>query len=237
MLENEINRNTLARRVGVNALGCFAVAYLGWKDRHVVQEMIDSILWRKNSMPEAYENRFFKYHPEAVRVTLYFLSYQVKDLIDTITWNDDSSVFVVHHIISILSACGALNSGIAQFYTIFYFGFSELSTGILNLFVNFDDTAGVKGLGMAFPVVKIVLGVSFIFLFLVCRVVLWWAVTYYFCRDAWNALRGNDSRLEGRRNTLRFGIVSLSFMSLLQIIWLAEMVKIGKKEFQNIGLL
>lgn len=115
LLEDETNRNILARHIGVDALSCFVVAYLGWRARHVLQEMIDAVIWRKNSMPIAYENRMYKYHPEACRIVLYFFAYQVKNTYDTIVWNDGPE-FIAHHLLTLGTAWGAMIPGTAHFY-------------------------------------------------------------------------------------------------------------------------
>jgi len=87
--------------------------------------------------------------------------------------------------------------------------------------------------------VKVAIGGVFTVLFIICRVLLWSSVSYYYCQDAWNALSGSDPRLEvpGIRNWYRFTFLSLSILSLLQIIWLAEIVRVGKEELQKTGLL
>jgi hypothetical protein len=236
ILHDETNRNILARHVGVDALSCFTVAILGWQSRHVVQDMIDASLGRgKNSMPLAYERRMFTYQPEAQRITLYFAAYQLKNTYDTIVW-DDGIIFVIHHVLTLFTTWGALQ-GNAHFYAIFYFGFSEISTGVLCLLANFEDEHGVVGLGDAFPMVKVCLGAIFTVLFVICRVFMWSTVSYYYCRDAWNLLGGSDPRLDGHKTWFRFTFVSLSILSLLQIIWLVEIGRVGKEELEKVGLL
>lgn len=238
ILENETSRNILARHIGVDAFSCFTVAILGWKARHVVQDLIDATIGgRKNAMPEAYEGRMFTYQPEGQRVSLFFLAYQIKNTYDTLVWND-GIIFVIHHVLTLFTTWGAVQ-GNAHFYALFYFGFSEISTGVLCLLANFDDEFGVVGLADAFPMVKVVLGGLFAAMFVLCRVVMWSTVSYYYCRDAWNLLGGSNPRLElpGHRAWFRFTFVSLSILSLLQIIWLAEIVRIGKEELEKIGIL
>ena len=86
MLEVENNRNILARHIGVEAVSCLTVATLGWKARHIVQEVADATVLRKGSLSPAYENRLYKYQPEAVRILVFFFAFQVKNLIDSIVW-------------------------------------------------------------------------------------------------------------------------------------------------------
>lgn len=227
ILEDETSRQILARHIGVDATSCFVVATLGWRARHVAQDFIDAMFRkRKNAMPLAYEGRMFTYHPEAQRVTLFFLSYQLKNTYDTIMW-DDGIIFILHHVLTLFTIWGAMQ-GHAHFYALFYFGVSEISTGSLCLLANFDDEFGVVGLGEAFPMVKVAIGGVFTVLFIICRVLLWSSVSYYYCQDAWNALSGSDPRLEvpGIRNWYRFTFLSLSILSLLQIIWLLSLIHI-----------
>ena len=235
LLDNETNRNILARHVGVDAFSCFVVAFLGYQARHLVKDMIDATLNRKvNAMPVAYESRMFMYQPEAARITLFFFAYQIKNTYDTIVWNDGIE-FIMHHVLTLFTAWGALVQGSAHFYVPFYFGVSEVSTAVLCLLANFDDIHGVPGLAAAFPLGKAVLGGVFAVCFIVCRVFMWSTVSYYYCRDAWNVLSGSDPRLQGRKAWFRFTFVSLALLSLLQIIWLAEIFRIGKMELEKMG--
>ena len=236
MLQEAVNRAILARHVGVDAGSCFVVAILGWKARHVNQDMLDAVFRRQNSMPVAFENRVFKYQPECYRLTLFFFAYQIKNTYDTIYWNDGPE-FIAHHVLTLATAWGALYPGSCQYYATFYFGVSEISTGVLCLLANFDDVHGVKGMADAFPLTKMAIGGLFAALFIICRVLMWSTVSFYYCRDAWNALKSGDPRLEGRRTWLRFTFVSLSLLSLLQIIWLAEIFRIGHEELVKSGFL
>jgi hypothetical protein len=237
LLQNETNRNILARHVGVDSFSCFVVAILGYNCRHVVQDLTDAAFGRRtNAMPIVYERRMFTYSPESMRITLFFFAYQVKNTYDTIVW-DDGILFILHHVLTLFTAWGALAQGCAHFYVPFYFGVSEISTAVLCLLANFDDIHGVVGLADAFPMVKVVLGGLFAALFVICRVFMWSTVSYYYCRDAWNALSGSDPRMPSRRMWLRYTFVSLALLSVLQIIWLAEIARVGMEELQKVGLL
>jgi len=108
---------------------------------------------------------------------------------------------------------------------------------VLCLLANFDDEHGVPGLADAFPIVKVCLGGLFAVLFVVCRVLMWSTISYYYCRDAWNALGGSDPRMKKHKMWFRYTLVSLSLLSLLQIIWLYEIARIGKEELEKIGML
>jgi len=235
ILEDDIGRKVLARHVGVDAVSCFVVAYLGWTGRHVVQDLIDATIGgKKNAMPVAYEGRMFTYQPVAQRIALFFVAYQIKNTYDTIVWND-GIIFILHHVLTLFTTWGALQ-GNAHFYVLFYFGVSEISTGVLCLLANFDDEHGVVGLGDAFPMSKVVVGGLFAVLFVVCRVFMWSTVSYYYCRDAWNVLSGSHPRMHQHKTWFRFTFMSLSLLSVLQVIWLAEIGKVGYEELQKVGL-
>eukprot|EP00934_Nitzschia_sp_Nitz4_P003336 Nitzschia sp. Nitz4//scaffold250_size28497//16634//17659//NITZ4_008126-RA/size28497-processed-gene-0.13-mRNA-1//1//CDS//3329544219//3326//frame0 len=238
ILQVETNRMILARHLGVDALSCFIVTFLGWDaSKTIGSDMIDAIFrGNRRAVPVAFENRVFKYHPESLRLTLFFFAYQIKNTYDTLIWNDGPE-FVAHHILTILTAWGALAPGSMHYYALFYFGVSEVSTAVLCILANFDEIHGVPGLAEAFPVAKAVIGFTFAGLFILCRVFLWTNISYYYCRDAWNVLSTNDPRLQGRRTWLRYTFVSLALLSLLQIVWLGEIARVARLELEGLGLL
>jgi TLC domain len=182
--------------------------------------------------------RLFSYHPEAFRVSVFFVGYQVKNTCDTIIWNDGPE-FIFHHIFSIFTAIGAMYPGTGHMYTIFFFGLSEISTAILCLLANFDDIHGVPGLGNAFPVVKAILGIIFAIHFIVFRCLLWPVFAYYFVRDVRTAMEYEsiDVRCQQRHSWLRFFLISLSGISILQVAWLGQIFIQGKQEFEKMGFL
>lgn len=238
ILENETNRNILARHVAVDVLACAIVFCMGWTSRHLCQGVTDAVFFGKTSaMPDAgHEQRLFTYHPAGFRVSLFFFAYQIKNLYDTIAWNDGPE-FIFHHIFSLITAWGAMVPGCGHIYTIFFFGMCEISTGVLCLLANFDDEHGVPGLGEAFPIFKVVLGGIFSVLFILCRCILWPVFSRFFVGDCLLALKGNDERTKPRRIWLQFFLVSLSGLSILQIAWLGQIVIIGKEELGKAGLI
>jgi hypothetical protein len=199
-------------------------------------EMVDAVNGKQGSMAKAYEQRMYTYRPEGFRISLFFIVYSFKNTIDTIIW-DDGIEFIIHHSLCLFTAWGALFPGTAHFYAPFYFGVSEVSTAVLCLLANFDEAHGVKGLTEAWPVGKVVFGAAFAILFIFFRVICWSAVSYFYCRDAWNALSGVDPRTADRKTYLRFTFVSLSLLSLLQILWLGQIFIIGKEELEKMGMI
>ena len=108
---------------------------------------------------------------------------------------------------------------------------------VLCLLANFDDEHGAVGLSDAFPMFKIVLGGIFATLFVICRVFMWSAFSYHYVRDTLNLISGSDPRAERHKLWFRFTVVSLSSLTVLQIIWLGDIVRIGKEELEKLGML
>jgi len=181
---------------------------------------------------DGFEERVFGYHPGSQRLVTMFFVYQVKNMYDTIVWGDGIE-FVLHHIFAGAAAWGGLFPGCCHFYALFYFGFSEISTAILCLLANFDPDFGVVGLEKVFPKTKIVLGTFFVTSFIVCRLILWPFTTYYFARDTLNAIKSDVPRAEGRRGYLKLISFCCAGLSLIQFVFVAMIVKIGKEEVKN----
>lgn len=236
ILEDEKNRHILARHLGVDVLGCFCVAFFGLRARHVYKDYFDTVIWGKNAMPKPFETRLFTYHAESSRILTLFLGYQAKNTIDSILWQD-GIVFYIHHILAVGAAWGGLFPDSAHYYAVFYFGISELSTCVLCALANFDDEFGVNGLGDAFPLTKLVFGGLFATCFIVCRVLMWSTISYYFCTDVWRLLQTDDPRLVGRKTWFKFTLIANAALSLLQVLWLGEIFLTGKKELENMGFL
>jgi hypothetical protein len=250
ILQDETHRHILARHIGVDALSCLIVALLGWGSRHVCAGPVQAAtatLWRRNggnnnsrhsdAMPAAgHEQRLYTYHPAGFRIAALFFFYQVKNMYDTVVWNDGPE-FIFHHVFSLITAWGAMSTGVGMLYAIFFFGLCEISTGVLCLLANFDDQHGVPGLGEALPTVKVGMGALFVVLFLACRVILWPTYSYYFCQDVLQALKINDARTKPIRGWLTFFLISLSGLSVLQVAWLGQIFVIAKEELVKTGFL
>jgi len=237
LLEDETNRNILARHIGIDAFCCAVVAILGWQCKSICQGVLQAAFQRKNAMPPAAcDARMFTYHPAGFRITMLFFFYQVKNLYDTIAWGDGPE-YIFHHCFSLLTSWGGMYPGCGYFYSVFFFGISEISTSVLCLLANFDDEHGVPGLGDAFPLVKVGLGGCFVVLFIICRCTLWPIFSYYFVRDSFAVLKGNDPRTEIRRHWLKFFLVSLSGLSILQVAWLGQIFVIAGEELTKMGFI
>lgn len=234
LLENETNRHVLSRHIGVDALACLAVGYVGIKNLHIMDDLKNHTLRRSKSMVETdYEKRLFTYHPAAQQVLLLFFSYQVKNMYDTIVWND-GIIFIIHHLLSGAAAWGGMYPGAAHFYAIFYMGISEISTAILCLLANFDDEFGVVGLGDAFPITRAALGVIFAVAFIICRATIWPIVTYHLFKDSIQALKSESSKYRSKDKWIKIFMFTSSALSILQVLWLGEIIVTVKTEVEKL---
>merc|ERR1712107_818898 len=171
----------------------------------------------------------------AYRLALFFFGYQVKNLIDSLVWND-GFVFLFHHVFCLIVCYGALSVGLALSYGPFYLGFSEVSTAVLCVLANYDDEHGVPGLSEAFPMTKMFFGGLFAVCFLIFRVFLWPFFTYLFVKDCMLALKGESVRAKERKLWVRIFMGSNSFLSALQVLWLGQIVWMGMEEYKKIML-
>ncbi|CAB9498089.1 expressed unknown protein [Seminavis robusta] len=234
ILQNATNRGILARHIGTDAFCCFVCATMGAACfMTVCPELVHAATGKIKGYQAArggYELRLFTYSPRAYHLALFFFWYQVKNTIDTILWND-GIVFVAHHAMTLTVAYGTLRHCVCQAYAPFFFGISEISTAVLCLLANFDDTHGVPGLADAFPAGKVALGAAFAVAFIVCRVLLWSYCGYFFVNDAMLALK--HSSREAEKPWVKVFLGSFSGLSLLQVIWLGQIILVGKEELYD----
>ena len=218
-------------------MGCGILVSCAYQARHIYQDLINAVIWqKKDAMKKSYENRLFRHYAEGSRILTFFIGYIMKDTVDVFLWKD-GMVFLTHHMLAALAAWGGLFPDGAHYYGILYFGLLETSTIPLSLLANFDDDFGAKGLGEALPRTKVAIGCIFAISFFVFRVVLWSAVSYFACKDLWAVLKSDDPRLEGRKTWFRYLLVGIIPLSLLQLVWLGDIIVAGKTELDNIGYL
>jgi TLC domain. len=230
VLEIERHRHILARHIAVDAFSCAAVAFIAYKHKHFLRQF-----WTMRR-DQNFHHRLHQYNPAGHQVLLFFFSYQVKNMYDTIKWND-GIVFILHHVFAGAAAWGGMYPGVASVYSLFFMGISEISTCILCLLANFDDDFGVKGLDQAFPMTRMILGVTFVVTFVICRILLWPLFTFHFLGDARQALERNGPfETPAVKNALRMMMVACCGLSILQVIWLGEIVMISKQELSKLLL-
>lgn len=235
VLENETNRHILARHIAVDFAALVMCAYVAITNRDGCSEIIrHGLSYGKSDgmKDDGLEERVFKYHPGSQRLMTLFFVYQVKNMYDTIYWGDGIE-FVLHHILAGTAAWGGLFPGCLHSYALFYFGFSEVSTAILCLLANFDPEFGVVGLEMVFPKTKMVLGALFVTSFIVCRLIMWPFWSYHCIKDIRAAIRSNSPRADGRRGYLRLVLCCCIGLSLIQLVFVAMIVNVGKEEVEK----
>ena len=87
LLQVEVHRQILARHLAVDAFSCAGVAWLGWLGRAAWWPVLE------RRIPVAgWEDRLFKFQPDGYRLSLFFFTFQTKNMIDTIIWNDVRTV-------------------------------------------------------------------------------------------------------------------------------------------------
>lgn len=237
ILHVERNRHILARHLAVDFGSLAICCYIALKNRHAVcGELITYMKARGKSdsmSDEGSERRVFQYHPSSQQLLCWFFAYQAKNMYDTIYWNDGIE-FVIHHIFAGAAAWGGMFPGCCHFYTIFYMGLSEISTAILCLLANFDDQFGVVGLEQVFPKTRVVLGALFVASFIVCRCIMWPIVTHHFFKDTSKALESKHPLAAGRRNFLHLLRFCCFGLSVIQLVFVAMIVQIGKEELTKL---
>jgi hypothetical protein len=261
ILGNARNRGILAR--GVTNTACFA--YMGWMGLYCLSTLggwsaysaaapmaaagtdmaavasgdgVASLLGGDQaSTTYGSSARLYAYSPMSQRLVLFTLSFQSKNLIDTIVHND-GFVFVVHHVATGLLAVLALRPYL-HLYAPFFFGISEISTLWIGVLVMFDENHGIKELGERFPNVMSFTGVVFAVKFILLRIVVWPLVCLHFWRDGLAQLGyyGNDTGggslessvgkgvapMHSKAVVLLFLVVNIGLTSL-QVLWLKEII-------------
>lgn len=144
-------------------------------------------------------------------------------------------IFIAHHLFAGMTAWYGMYPGVASMYGLFFMGISEISTCVLCLLANFDPQFGIDGLDKVFPLTKVALGVVFVVLFIICRVILWPIYSYHFLLDAKMLLK-RDSALETneKKNALKIMIISNLFLTVLQVAWLGEVIMTAKVEVRAV---
>ena len=81
LLENETNRQILARHLGVDTLSLGILGLLGWNARKIIWSVVEEWAYGKKGAVQMddYNKRMFAVHPEGVRIATFFFWYQVKN--------------------------------------------------------------------------------------------------------------------------------------------------------------
>lgn len=226
VMEIKRHQQILARHIGVDALWCFVVAYVGCGNWRILSEVLTL------KKDDEFSRRIYTYQPSGHQILLVFLAYQVKNLYDSYVWND-GIIFILHHIFAGVTALLGMYPGVASMYGIFFMGISESSTFFLCLLANFDPSFGVDGLDVAFPKTRIFLAFLFIVSFITVRIIMWPICTYHFLRDSGSVLKINgDRETKPVKLALAMMMISSCLLTILQVVWLGEILLTAKKEIE-----
>ena len=188
-------------------------------------------MWQDLSMdavPATAHGRVYMYLPKFALTCVAMLAFQLKNLVDSIHYNDGPE-FVAHHLVCIFVAFGSLHGQFLHLYGIFFFGLSEISTAIVSALACFDDKLGVAELGDYFPNAKIAIGGTFTLAFIALRIVVWPYLSYLLTLDC-NVLLA-DGTAHSPPIVYSF-LGCLLGLTCLQFFWLTEILKRAPAELR-----
>ena len=137
---------------------------------------------------DAHTRSYYSHSEWAVFLCRLQVAYELKNLVDSCIFGD-GVVFILHHIATCTLAFFALHPYL-HLYSSFFFGISEVSTAVLCVLANWDESRGIKGangeslFAVLFPTAMKVIGVIFAVLFVILRIVVWPVISYYFWLDS-----------------------------------------------------
>lgn len=200
---------------------------IGWKHRTI----LPIAYLGKESLDDTFDKRLYSYHPSSQNVLVIFTAFQIKNLYDAIVFNDGPE-FLAHHIASLFCSIGALFNRVANCYGVFFMGISELSTALVCLLANFDHKHGIVDLDKVFPNIRLFIGVIFIGLFFIFRIIVWSILFFQLFKDSWKALKRNSKKESlSVKILLETFIVCGSGVTILQFVWLRDIVNGVRNEF------
>ena len=223
------NRDILSRRllegVVMSALGVVGL---------LIQ---DEQGWSNSDMA----GRPFTYNPWTTALVFFQAAYQCFNMLTSIRDND-GIVFIVHHIAT-ASLCVLTLKPFMQPWCPYFLGVSEVSTAPLCFLACYDERWGVPDLSRRLPKTKMLLGVVFAALFVACRIFGWFYYSYGFWQDMLALFPS-----QGGTDPLTFFFVQGDFfpilifvltvnvgLSILQVVWLGEIVVTAHQELLGSG--
>jgi len=229
IFDNEYDRRVLARHFAVDIVGCSIVAYLGYGYRHLAAAIFNGKDVSNGSVaayftldPKGAAQRVYTYVPEGHHILIYFMAYQIKNTYDSWVWKD-GTLFMIHHAFALGAGWTGLYPGVAQIYGIFFMGISELSTVSLCVLGNFDPDLGVAGLAEAFPTVRLMVGLNFVVMFILVRIICWPAFAYHFSNDMKIVLERDAATLSpSSKMAMNFLFRCCQVLSFMQILFLGQ---------------
>ena len=177
-------------------------------------------------LPPTAHGRVYSYLPKFAWTCVAMGAFQTKNLLDSIIFGDGPE-FIMHHLVCIFVAYGALSGQFLHLYGIFFFGLSEASTALVSVLACFDEKLGVPELGDEHPLLKITCGISFAVSFIAIRIVVWPYLAYCLTLDCLQVLKEGSSHSEV---IVWSFLACLLALTLLQFFWLAEIVRQARIE-------
>lgn len=86
------------------------------------------------------------------------------------------------------------------------------------------------GLDDVLPMTRVVVAVAFVVAFIICRALLWPFITYYFCKDVFAALAADSKEAKAHKKWLWTFVITLTGLSVLQVIWLGQIILLTREE-------
>lgn len=218
LLKTRKYRQILARHA-MDTVGLFYISYLGlsmWLELSPSQVALTA------------HGRTYIYLPRFVWTCICMLSFQSKNLLDTLKWGDGPE-FIAHHVVCILVAIGAMHGQFLHLYGIFFFGISEVSTALVSLLACFDEQHGIAELGEHFPKCKMAIGSAFAVAFIAIRAISWPYLAYHVTVDCMTVLADGTAHSPFVVYSFLGGLAGLT---LLQFFWLAEIIRRAPAEMR-----
>jgi len=168
-------------------------------------------------------DRLLGYLPEADRLNIVTITFQVWDFIISTTIKEHSSpIFLVHHSLAALISIFSLKYQMAPYYAIFFAGCSEISSMFLlwcDLANFFPPTSGSH-----YDTCIFVFQALFVVTFFYYRILLWFSVGRQFTQDCLHLLQ--QSKLcTSKTSALKFFLCNVYLLGALQVYWFGLVVQ------------
>ena len=223
---------TLFGRHTMDAVSMLCMSYFGYESLNNFGgfSSFPSLVMPNGTIAAIGPERAYAFSAAAQRLCAFQVAYEAKNFCDSVIHND-GIIFLAHHTVTCLLSFLSLRPFL-HLYCAYFLGWSEISTAILCVLVLFDEKRGVPPLAKAAPVLMKATGVAFAVAFVVFRVILWPYVNYFFWKDMWHMWQNNSFHSDAIALTFMFVNVGLT---ILQIVWLGEIVQTGIKMFSEEG--
>jgi hypothetical protein len=216
----------------MDTLAMVSMSYMGYESLANFGgfEAIPSLLLPNGNIAAVGAERAYIFSAAAQRLCTLQVAYEMKNFCDSVIHND-GPIFLAHHAVTGLLSFLCLKPFL-HVYCSFFLGWSEFSTAILCILVLFDAERGIPPLAKACPNLMKFTGVAFAITFTIFRVILWPYVNYYFWQDMHHMW--SNGTMHSEWQAYIFLAVNAG-LTLLQMVWLGEIVQTGMKMFDSEG--